>query len=55
MLFGQDMTPSLWAISAGIVVWGVAIVAMLAYTFIPSFRKSRLVRFLTQRDQSDNA
>ena len=55
MLFGQEMTLGLWAISAGIVGWGVAIIAMLAYTFIPSFRKSRLVRFLTERDQSGNA
>ena len=54
MLFGQEMTLGLWAISAGIVGWVVAIVAMLAYTFIPPFRKSRLVRFLTERDQSGN-
>ncbi len=45
MLFGQEMTLSLWAICAGIVGWGVAIISMLLYTFIPYFRKSRLVRF----------
>ena len=39
----------------GVVGSCVAIISMLAYTFIPAFRKSRLVRFLTERDQNHNA